>query len=152
MKNYFIKQNTLLFLLFFQLSYGQVSPPDWNSMMTLPNANYYDIKNKVNNYFLEPIGIVKKLEINYCTRKLRASLYGRGMWESDLITSSVNLTQSASPWTGSKTIDNDVVVPSGVNFSINAATITVASGRKIIVNNGGILTITNSTLKSCSNL
>lgn len=31
-----------------------------------------------------PSVIVKELEINYCTNKLRAATYGRGIWESDL--------------------------------------------------------------------
>lgn len=26
-------------------------PPDWNSMMSQPNANFYTIKDEVDNYF-----------------------------------------------------------------------------------------------------
>lgn len=106
-----------------------------------------------NNNF--PTAIVTDLEINYCNQIIRASTFGRGIWESNLEPGIeiLDASQPVQTWIGTLSINTDIVIPIGVSLTIDAATVNIASGRKIIVNDGAELHIINSTvLKSCANM
>ncbi len=97
---------------------------------------------------------VKDLEIYYPTGKIRAGTYGRGMWESDLNTTVVNFTITASAGAnGSISPSGAVTVASGANqtFTITPntcyqiATVLVDGVNNPAAVSSGTFTFTNVT-------
>jgi hypothetical protein len=125
---------------------------------------------KMNGYYNEdldkaPNVIVTRLKINYCTGKLIAASYGRGIWESDLINYKPNdiqlpgITNTISTnttWSDTKYIEGSILVKSGAtltitgipNFTDNTSTTTinmakmgaiyVEQGAKLVINGAKI--------------
>lgn len=98
---------------------------------------------------LPPIPITE-LKINYCAGKLRASTYGRGIYETDIEISkqasvSVNGTQV---WNTDKWFHGNINVNAGAELTINNATITMGANTRIQVAPGGKLNLNNTTITS----
>ena len=104
-----------------------------------------------------PNVIVNELEIHYGAGKIRAATYGRGLWESDLVTS---CTVPTYIWTGAVSTawenpgnwscgvlpdaNSDVVINSGtavLNSNTTIRSFTVNQGVNFTVNPGYTLTI-----------
>lgn len=89
------------------------------------------------------------LEINYNSQKLRAGLYGRGVWEFPLpcITDQDNITVNTDQiWTNDTRIGGIVRVKSNVELTIKDAIIAFGDNARIVVEQGGKLIIDGSTL------
>jgi hypothetical protein len=86
-----------------------------------------------------PATAVTDLEINYCAQKIRAATYGRGLWESALATGSTKISGTQA-WSTPHQLVTDLIIASGARLVINTE-VSIAKGRKIIVEAGGILII-----------
>ncbi|MFY9310998.1 MAG: T9SS type A sorting domain-containing protein [Bacteroidia bacterium] len=91
-----------------------------------------------------PVIIVPDLEINYCSGKLRAATHGRGIWESPLAPSPPK-TLSTGTIAAPVSYASDVRIPSGVTVTLTS-TMSMAAGKKIIVERGGNLTVNGGTI------
>jgi photosystem II stability/assembly factor-like uncharacterized protein len=95
-----------------------------------------------------PSVVVMDLEINYCTRKIYAATYGRGLWSANLLpprkiyAGSVN----GEVWSTDKKLYQSIHIQPGKKLTINNATISMAAGTKIIVDQGAELILISSTL------
>lgn len=99
-----------------------------------------------------PVGVVPDLEINYCAGKIRASSYGRGLWESPLaaIANAPGLSiASNTVWSGNTDLITDLSIEPDATLTVTG-TINIASGKKIIVKRGAKLIVNGGTLtNSC---
>ncbi len=94
------------------------------------------------------------LEINYVCKKLRAGLFGRGVWEIDLPciidVVDVNL-QSSETWTEDIRIAGTLTINPQVELTIQNSTTSFGENGKIIVKPGAKLIIDNAKItKACS--
>src|SRR6185295_19087447 len=64
-----------------------------------------------------PWGIAKDLQFNYCSNKLRLSLWGYGIWETDLPSSTIMLS-SSSTWNSPRQLTTDLSVESPAILTI----------------------------------
>ncbi len=96
------------------------------------------------------------LEINYECNKLRAGLYGRGVWEIPLpcITDRGDLTLTTNEtWTEDTRIGGIVTIEQNVELNILNTTISFGDDAKIIVKPGAKLIIDGATLtNACSEM
>lgn len=103
-----------------------------------------------------PNVIVSWLELNYTNKKLRASTFGRGLWETDFpscekVDDSIRISQDLT-WHEPQIITNDLYVESGVDLEIKS-TIFFAENTKIIIEPGGKLILNGGMLtNSCGDL
>ncbi|MBA3648542.1 MAG: hypothetical protein H0W62_08330 [Chitinophagales bacterium] len=101
---------------------------------------------------------VRDLEILYCTNKLRAATFGRGVWEADLpalYTPNATATLSSNTtWDKSRTLPTNVVVAAGLTLTVNnAAEINMAKDRYIKIMPGAKMVIDNATItNSCGTM
>jgi len=91
------------------------------------------------------------LEINYVCKKLRAGLYGRGVWELPLpcITDQGDVTVSTNEtWTNDTRISGIVIVQPQVELTILNSTISFGDNAKLIVKPGAKLILDGARLTS----
>lgn len=89
-----------------------------------------------------PTPLVMDIEIDYCRNKLLVVTYGRGAWEGNLVNTGVRLQNITENWNTPRNLVNDITITSGQTLNISAE-INIARGRKILVEDGGILNTTN---------
>ena len=95
-----------------------------------------------------PISSVTDLEINYCSQKIRAATFGRGIWESDLVPYTTTLASSET-WSSPRKLYSDLIVPTGLTLTITSE-VDISSNKKIMINTGGKLIIDGGVLtNSC---
>ncbi|MHC1707731.1 MAG: T9SS type A sorting domain-containing protein [Bacteroidales bacterium] len=118
--------------------YRDASMDQWEKYGKIPNVMVYD------------------LDINYCSRKIYASTYGRGIWAANLPKEDLqsvvyeSISQSQS-WSTDNEIYNNIVIENGAELTISDCTIKIARDRKIIVKPGGKLYLKRAKLTSyCS--
>lgn len=95
-----------------------------------------------------PPVIINQLVINYCTGKLVAGTFGKGVWQNDLVKSMNNryVVSTNEAWNNNKAFSTDVMIPNGATLTISNAKIWMASGKTITIEPGGKLIANNSTL------
>ncbi len=103
-----------------------------------------------------PPCIVTKLEFNYCAGKLRASTYGRGVWETPLYSSSnlhviprpTKVVSTNTTWSSSQYLLSSVKVESGATLTISGSSTTVYMPKngEILVKPGGKLVVNGATI------
>lgn len=115
-----------------------------------------------------PPCIVMDLEINYCAGKLRAATYGRGIWETDILTSQngaadpsigdvvpmpASVITGNETWSSSKFISTGILIKSGSILTINGSNTTIHMPKNgtIIVEPGASLIINDATITSDCN-
>jgi hypothetical protein len=100
-----------------------------------------------------PAAIVSELEINYCSGKLRAATFGRGIWESELRNDPVKkgiALNSNETWNTDQRLTINYIVPSGKTLTIQNCTISMPRNGFIKVMPGGTLILDGCTLtNSC---
>lgn len=99
------------------------------------------------NYGL-PVVAVTGLEINACKGKIRASTYGRGIYESDLPATSDYTISTNTTWSGSRYITNDIFVTSGATLTVTG-TVYMGQGKRIKVDRGATLLVNGGKLTNC---
>ncbi|QQR87769.1 MAG: right-handed parallel beta-helix repeat-containing protein [Flavobacteriales bacterium] len=116
--------------VFFKDIYNDIGGP-WDAFYAdLPNAR------------------VTELDINYCVGKIRASTYGRGLWESDLAMSNSKelVVDASATWGEHMNLATNLRVTNGavltvtntVNFAPGTR-LTIEPGSKVVVNGGKLL-------------
>jgi len=101
-----------------------------------------------------PVSIVTHLEINYCSSKIKASTFGRGIWEVDLApVSAYHITQNQTLLSGTfNSFNNDVIVDPGKILTIKG-TVSFAPGKRLIVMPNAKLIVDGGKLtNSCGGL
>ena len=91
------------------------------------------------------------LEINYACNKIRAGLYGRGVWELPIpcLVDENNITVSTSAtWSTDKRIGGTVTIEPNVELTIQNSTTYFAEDAKVIVKPSAKLILDNCQLKS----
>lgn len=99
-----------------------------------------------------PRGLVHGLEMHYCSGKLRAAMYGRGIYETDWkpnqnhfgdIAGFTNEVNNNETWTTDRDIDGSIHVKPGKTLTIDGATIYMARNARILVDRNAILELKN---------
>ncbi len=106
-----------------------------------------------------PITLITDLEISYCTGKLYASTFGRGVWETDLIgygdaAGFSNAITSNTTWSSSRFLTGSIKVTSGNTLTISGTNTIIRMPRHgtITVEPGAHLIVTDATItNSCEN-
>lgn len=103
-----------------------------------------------------PIAPVIDLEINYCGRKLRASISDQGFWEADLPASTLpaedEIHLSTAYSIGTNYIDHDIHIFAPAVVTLNpGTTLKFAKDRKIIIEPGAKLIANGATLTDACN-
>ncbi len=99
-----------------------------------------------------PNAIVTHLEINRCQGKLFASTYGRSIWTTDLYPTSTTIPpvsdviSTNTIWSSTLYIKGCITVNSGKTLTITGTTVHMPKNGQIMVQPGGKLIVTNSTL------
>ncbi|MCA1764070.1 MAG: hypothetical protein LC664_13920, partial [Flavobacteriales bacterium] len=99
-----------------------------------------------------PKGQITGMQYDYCNNVLYASVYGRGLWRTDVgipvVNSYSEIIDSNETWDEEKTIHTDVRVETGNTLTITAtirmatdATFTIEPGAELVLNGG---TLTNA--------
>jgi hypothetical protein len=97
-----------------------------------------------------PFKIVTDLEINYCASKLRASTYGRGIWESDIIQIDKEISGTET-WSSPKIQSSNLRLLAGSQLTITDE-VSFTKNTKLVVEPGAKLIIDGGVLKnSCGN-
>lgn len=95
----------------------------------------------------DPQCMINDLEINQCAGKLVAATFGRGLWEAPLIINPEYIFASGiTVWDSPKTVSNNLRIPNGSTLKIQNTTINMGKDTKIVIETGGKLEISNSTL------
>jgi len=95
-----------------------------------------------------------RLEINYVCKKLRAGLFGRGVWELPMpcITDQGDVTVSTNEtWTNDTRIKGTVIVEPQVTLTIFNSTIAFGDNARLIVKPGAKLILDGATLTNACN-
>lgn len=117
------------------------------------DAGVYTKDNTPNSQFVAffddilPHCIISQMDINYCSQKIRASTYGRGVWESPLASNSNNSfvqINSNVTW-GNKDLITNLSIESGATLTVTG-TLNIARGKKIVVKQGAQLIVDGGTL------
>jgi Secretion system C-terminal sorting domain len=87
-----------------------------------------------------PVVMVTEIEIHNCKNMIRASTYGRGMWESPLPPLSAYNVTANTTWTGNVFIGTDISIKPGVTLNLNG-TLYMSKGKRIMVERGATLNI-----------
>lgn len=102
-----------------------------------------------------PRGMVTNMELNYCSGKLRATIFGRGIWETDYAANmaavapgEVHILSSNTTWSSSKTVSGSIRVRSGATLTISGAgtKIYMARNSRILVEAGATVIVDAATL------
>jgi hypothetical protein len=117
------------------------------------NANMLNWECFENNL---PFTVLKDISISYCSGKIYAATYGRGVWESPMDEDVSSLTPVGetnvinvnTTWTASRTINGSIRVKSGATLTIsgNGTTIYMPSRGRILVEKGAKLIIDGARL------
>lgn len=80
------------------------------------------------------------LEINYCAGKIRASVYGRGLWESPLAVQGTvaKVISTTATWAGEVNLTSDIEIASGCTLTVTG-TVNIPENRSIFIKKGGML-------------
>ncbi|OFY68043.1 MAG: hypothetical protein A2265_06785, partial [Bacteroidetes bacterium RIFOXYA12_FULL_33_9] len=85
---------------------------------------------------------VMELKINYCSGKLRAATFGRGIWEGDILPLSGNDFEKKISeniiWSGNAWAESDIRILSGNTLTITGS-LNILADKKIIVERGAKL-------------
>jgi hypothetical protein len=87
-----------------------------------------------------PVGIVKDLEINYCSGKLVASYYGRGVWVTDLLPFEDLIINSNVTYSIPQIINKNIVIEAGYTLIVNSR-LDMSENTKIVVKRGATLLV-----------
>jgi hypothetical protein len=102
-----------------------------------------------------PRSIITDLDMNYCSGKLRASSYGRGLWESDYnpenpdifpgVTTTIDYTTT---WNSSQTFNGSIHIQNGATLTISGSDTRISMPKlgKITVDPGCKLIIDGATI------
>lgn len=102
-----------------------------------------------------PQSVVTDLEIQYCSGKLKAATYGRGIWETDLEPEMNSFDKTApyyeqidftKTWSESRSLTGGIRIKSGVTFTIDGATVYMPRNSKIHLEKGATLVLKNGAL------
>jgi hypothetical protein len=110
---------------------------------------------KLGSHF--PNVMVNELKIHECSNRLYAATYGRGIWSTELLPTTVEKTSQViatnTTWDENRVIAGNITVEAGSKLTINnQATIYMGSGSKIIIEPNAELEIDDATLtNSCGN-
>lgn len=100
-----------------------------------------------------PIARITQMTINYCSRKLYVSTYGRGLYACDLAENPTENLVIETPNYLNIPTDNirifnaNITIPTGKTMTVNG-TVKMAAGRTITVQPGARLTIDGGTITS----
>jgi hypothetical protein len=91
---------------------------------------------------------VSDIDINYCLRKIYAASHGRGLWSADLLPAQEVFAGNANGevWNTDQKFYQTIHIKPGDKLTINNATISMAAGTKIIVDQGAELILNSSTI------
>ncbi len=105
-----------------------------------------------------PKTFITDLDYNYCTKELLASTFGRGAWKSPVlnidVTSSyaIEITENTIWENTPLSFKENIRIKAGKTLTINNNVIYFETGKKIIVEPGARLNVTNARLTSmCTN-
>jgi len=99
-----------------------------------------------------PVTIVTDLGINYCTQKLVASTFGRGLWQADVLPSEVSIATNTT-LSNDQTFYSTIAVEPGFTLTINpGVTISMARNTKILVKPGARLIVDGATITNACGL
>ncbi|WP_052593458.1 hypothetical protein [Aureispira sp. CCB-QB1] len=94
-----------------------------------------------------------ELKINYCSGKLRAATFGRGVWEADLLPPETSIDYRSfrtitgtETWTTDKNMVRDIKVKAGATLILNSMTLNMPKDGLIVVEPGGLLVVDSSTI------
>lgn len=94
-----------------------------------------------------------ELKINYCSGKLRAATFGRGVWEADLLPPETSIDYRSfrtitgtETWTTNKNMVRDIKVKAGATLILNSMTLNMPKDGLIVVEPGGLLVVDSSTI------
>lgn len=101
-----------------------------------------------------PNVMVTELKINYCVGKLRASTFGRGLWEGDLLSSNGTIGSDALEitsnvtWNTSRGIDRNIRIKPGGTLNITGSNtvLSLPKDGKIIIEQGGLVNVTDAKI------
>lgn len=102
-----------------------------------------------------PHAVVTDLEIQYCTGKLKAATYGRGIWETELEPNMNSFNHTAPyyqeisgtvTWNEDRSVTGGIRVTSGATFTISGATVYMPKNGKIHLEQGATLVLENGAL------
>ena len=96
-----------------------------------------------------PQCMVNDMEINQCSGKLVVATHGRGLWEAPLIINpEATIITGNTTWNKSRTIANNILVPTGATLNITGAStvINMAQNTKIMIAQGGRVNVTDATI------
>jgi hypothetical protein len=110
-----------------------------------------------------PNAIVTTLKINYCAGKLRASTFGRGLWEADLLSSDETLGEDyliirdKTIWDFSRGLDRNIKILEGAELIIvgsekDKTRLSMPLDGEIYVEGGGKLTLNNAIVTNNCNM
>ncbi|HEV7237624.1 MAG TPA: hypothetical protein VGQ36_00160 [Thermoanaerobaculia bacterium] len=99
-----------------------------------------------------PIVPLTRLEINYCKNKIRASTFGRGVYESDLPALPAEKVSASTTWSGVRRLSNDLTIASGATLTITGA-LHMSRNTRINVERGATLHVNGGTITNlCGDL
>lgn len=97
-----------------------------------------------------PVAHIKDLEISYCSGKLRAATFGRGLWEADLVelsTFSDIVINTNTTYSNKKLINSNIIITPGATLTITSnGYLNISPGKSIIVKQGGRMIVDGGTL------
>ncbi|MES1244403.1 MAG: hypothetical protein ABUT39_22555 [Acidobacteriota bacterium] len=92
-----------------------------------------------------PVVPVTRLEINYCSNKIRASTAGRGVYESDLPALASDVVNTSATWSGVRYLSNDLTITPGATLTLTG-TLNMSRDTRIIVQRGATLNVNGGTI------
>ena len=101
-----------------------------------------------------PMTIINDIDIDYCQKKIYASVFGRGVWAADLPDAPAEqiTANTTIPTTAIKNAAEDIIVQAGVTLTVQG-TINMAKGHKIVVQPNAKLIVDGGTLTNkCGDL
>jgi hypothetical protein len=103
-----------------------------------------------------PVTIVTELKVSYCSNKLRASTFGRGMWEMDItpfLQPNVSVLGIYTNTTYADVLDvnTDIVIAPDATLTITGE-LRMGKGRKIVVMQGAKLIVDGGTITNYCHL
>jgi hypothetical protein len=113
-------------------------------------GNWLRFDNAVNPF---PNTRVTELKINYCSGKLLAATFGRGVWEADLLPAeedinlrSFRVVDNNETWNTDKNMTRDIRVKQGATLTLSTMTLNMPAGGLIVVETGAKLVVDGSTI------
>lgn len=115
---------------------------------------YMDISNVLNNdpqassdawtcFNLDlPNAMIEQLRVDECSGKIYAAVRGMGIWETDLLQSTIanDTISGVVTWSDSRSFQGDIIVPRYAHLTITGS-LNMGKSSQIIVLPGGILTV-----------